>query len=347
MAKDTFYFSHDYNARSDIKIKRLLSKHGYQGYGIFWALIEDLYNNNNSVALDFETLSFDLRCSAECIESIISDFELFVIEDGFFGSSSVESRLDTRNSKSDKARESVLKRWGKSEGKIHDFYATKRSERMAIARSKGTHTKIEWENMRLFFGECLKCGAENDIVKDHITPIYQEGSDGIDNIQPLCRNCNASKGSESIDYRLDFCLRNAYEMPTCFKKMPTIKESKVKKVKEIKDIKETEIIHPFDSLEFISLWEKWKDHRWAADKFKYKTPESEQAALSELSNLSNTNEDTAKKIIIQSMAKGWKGLFSLKIENNGTGKQNTIGETATDRAYQRAAAAFANSQSNQ
>jgi len=33
--------------------------------------------------------------------------------------------------------------------------------------------------------------------------------------------------------------------------------------------------------------------------------------------------------------------------NNGTGKQTTIGETATDRAYQRAAAAFANSKSNQ
>ena len=39
--KNTFYFSHDYNARNDIKIKKLIAKHGYLGYGIFWAIIED------------------------------------------------------------------------------------------------------------------------------------------------------------------------------------------------------------------------------------------------------------------------------------------------------------------
>ena len=44
MAKETFYFSHDYNARNDIKIKKLILKHGFCGYGIFWAIIEDLYN---------------------------------------------------------------------------------------------------------------------------------------------------------------------------------------------------------------------------------------------------------------------------------------------------------------
>ena len=49
MAKDTYYFSHDYNARNDSKIKRLLSKHGYLGYGLFWAIVEDLYNNANAL----------------------------------------------------------------------------------------------------------------------------------------------------------------------------------------------------------------------------------------------------------------------------------------------------------
>lgn len=103
-------------------------------------------------------------------------------------------------------------------------------------------------------------------------------------------------------------------------------DSKVKESKE-----EETIIYPFDSLEFISLWQKWKDHRWVADKFKYKTAESEQAALSELSNLSNTVEEVAKKIILQSMAKGWKGFFPLKTENNGTSQQST-GQSAIEGA---------------
>ena len=41
MPKDTFYFSHDYNARNDEKIKRLIRKHGMQGYGVFWSIVED------------------------------------------------------------------------------------------------------------------------------------------------------------------------------------------------------------------------------------------------------------------------------------------------------------------
>lgn len=115
MAKDTFYFSHDYNTRNDIKIKRLLSKCGYEGYGIFWALIEDLYNNTNVLRLDYETLSFDLRCDIKLVKSIINDFDLFVIDGDIFGSHSVQRRLEERNAKSIKARESILKRWNKEE----------------------------------------------------------------------------------------------------------------------------------------------------------------------------------------------------------------------------------------
>lgn len=113
MAKDTFYFSHDYNARNDLKIKRLLSKRGIEGYGVFWAIIEDLYNNTNVLRLDYETLSYDLRCSPGLVESVITEFDLFVIDGDIFGSHSVQRRLEERNSKSEKARESVLKRWNK------------------------------------------------------------------------------------------------------------------------------------------------------------------------------------------------------------------------------------------
>ena len=38
--KDTFYFSHDYNARNDEKILELRSNYGAEGYGIFWMVVE-------------------------------------------------------------------------------------------------------------------------------------------------------------------------------------------------------------------------------------------------------------------------------------------------------------------
>ncbi len=113
MSKETYYFSHDYNARSDIKIKKLIAKHGYTGYGIFWAIIEDLYQNANALQTDYELLAYEYRVDCEIIKSIINDFDLFVIDNGFFGSMSVQNRLDKRDEKSQKARESALYRWNK------------------------------------------------------------------------------------------------------------------------------------------------------------------------------------------------------------------------------------------
>lgn len=114
MSKETFYFSHDYNARTDPRIKKLLTKMGMSGYGIWWALVEDLYNNANALPTDYESIAYDLRVDKNTLISVIEDFELFVIEDGFFGNKSIQRRLDERAEKSLKARESATKRWDKN-----------------------------------------------------------------------------------------------------------------------------------------------------------------------------------------------------------------------------------------
>ena len=114
MAKETFYFSHDYNTRTDMKIKRLLIKQGYLGYGVFWAIIEDLYNNENRIEKDYESISLDLRCDQEIVRSVVEDFGLFDFDDKNFSSKSVQKRLEERESKSSKAKDSIKKRWSKN-----------------------------------------------------------------------------------------------------------------------------------------------------------------------------------------------------------------------------------------
>ena len=113
MNKDSFYFSHDYNSRSDHKIKKLLLKHGMLGYGIYWAIIEDLYLNANAMPMQCDVIAFEMRCSEDIIKSIINDFDLFKIQDGVFTCPSIERRLKERGEKSEKARQSALSRWGK------------------------------------------------------------------------------------------------------------------------------------------------------------------------------------------------------------------------------------------
>lgn len=111
--KKSFYFSHDYSARSDIKIKRLIAKHGYQGYGLFWAIIEELYSNDNQLPLDYEVLGFDLNADPDLIQHVVQDFSLFKITGDSFSSDSIARRLDEIKSRSEKAKQSAKARWAK------------------------------------------------------------------------------------------------------------------------------------------------------------------------------------------------------------------------------------------
>ena len=113
MKKETYYFSHDYNTRNDFKIKKMIMKLGYTAYGVYWGLIEDLYNNDNSIRFDLELLAYDFRVEESIINSIINDFDLFTVNDGYLLSESISRRLELRDAKSEQARENVKKRWSK------------------------------------------------------------------------------------------------------------------------------------------------------------------------------------------------------------------------------------------
>jgi uncharacterized protein YdaU (DUF1376 family) len=132
---DTFYFSHDYNTRSDEKIKKLIYEHGFEGYGLYWAIIEELYQNANAMRFECERIAYELRTDKERIASIINDFDLFVVDGEFFHSTSIEKRLKMRIEKSRKASESAKARWSNANAK------RTHSERNAIKESKGKENK--------------------------------------------------------------------------------------------------------------------------------------------------------------------------------------------------------------
>jgi hypothetical protein len=141
MANDTFYFSHDYSARNDEKIKRLIRKYKYLGYGIYWAIIEDLYNNANALRMDYDGIAFDLHSDEKTIKSIVEDFDLFVFDGEFFGSLSVQKRLNKRQEKSNKASENANKRWNKIE--INANALQTHCDGNAIKERKGKENKVK------------------------------------------------------------------------------------------------------------------------------------------------------------------------------------------------------------
>lgn len=72
---------------------------------------------------------------------------------------------------------------------------------------------------------------------------------------------------------------------------------------------------PFKTERFANAWGLWSDYKKDQFKFVYKSKIAEQTALSKLKNLSKDNEETALKILEQSVANGWKGFFGLKEES--------------------------------
>ena len=145
MPKDTFYFSHDYNARNDEKIKRLIRKHGMIGYGIFWSIVEDLYNNANALRTDYEGIAYDLRSDCDIVASVVNDFDLFIFNGDFFGSNSVQERLDQRNNKSESARKSASYRWENANAMQTQYDSNAKKERKG-KEIKGKEIKIKYKD---------------------------------------------------------------------------------------------------------------------------------------------------------------------------------------------------------
>lgn len=149
--------------------------------------------------------------------------EFFTIEDGCWVQKRAETELSKAKALTEKKAEAgasgARSKWGASQDG-----GSNRSARLSAARKLATHTALEWHTLvEIFDGNCVRCGQSGPIVKDHIVPIYKGGSDGISNLQPLCRSCNSSKGPEDIDHRgnalhdwqerLAKCLANAKQVP--------------------------------------------------------------------------------------------------------------------------------------
>lgn len=114
------------------------------------------------------------------------------------------------------------------------------------------------------------------------------------------------------------------------KEKDKFKDKEKEKEKE-KPIKISQIIYPWCSELFMQMWGNWKQFKKDQHSFTYKSEISEQAALKDLANISNGNENHAIQFIEISIKNGWKGIFKPKDFKDG-GQQQSTGETDYERA---------------
>lgn len=84
-------------------------------------------------------------------------------------------------------------------GGIENERLHNKKRRVREFNAEGSHTEGEWETLKAQYNWTCPCCKRSEpeviLTEDHIIPLSKGGSHNIENIQPLCRSCNASKGN--------------------------------------------------------------------------------------------------------------------------------------------------------
>ncbi|MBB6446497.1 Lin1244/Lin1753 domain-containing protein [Bacillus benzoevorans] len=140
MAKDAYYFSHDSNAHKDPKILKLRAKHGWEGYGIYWAIIETLREQDDYkwLADDKQLLSFCFANGDELVNQVIEtclDVGLLIDDGDYIFSQSLSRRMKMKDEISEKRR-AAGKKGGSSKKQAN-------AKQIESKESKGKEIKVK------------------------------------------------------------------------------------------------------------------------------------------------------------------------------------------------------------
>lgn len=185
-------------------------------HGAYFLLMMAYWRNGGPLLDDDKRLAAIAKATAKEWKTLRTTMaEFFTVANGAWSHKRIEHELHTAGAnKANKESKSISGGAARWDSDAEERGRHLRSQRLAEARKKGTHNPMQWEAMKLIHQyKCVRCGLGGEMVKDHIQPIYQGGSDGIENIQPLCRKCNSGKGPESLDCRKkswEYDIKNAF-----------------------------------------------------------------------------------------------------------------------------------------
>lgn len=146
--KSVYYFPHDFNASQDQKLIKLQREMGGDGLAIYWKLIERLGPETDHKLQDedetYVSLEWDFHFSADKIRQVVTNYGLFVIEDGYFYSNSLRERLRVmEESKERRARAGSLGGKAKAANKQNNSNATAEVEQSDSSRTQNCSKEIK------------------------------------------------------------------------------------------------------------------------------------------------------------------------------------------------------------
>lgn len=115
------WFKHDVTAQMDIKIKKLVRNYGYEGYGVYWNVIELLYSKDGQMEVNELIEELDLTDNVKYVE-VLERFGLIEIEDSIVRNRRVMAAIsdndDRRKRFSDMGKTSAERRMNKGSANV-------------------------------------------------------------------------------------------------------------------------------------------------------------------------------------------------------------------------------------
>ncbi len=151
------YFSHDLSSRNDPKIQNLMMDHGMEGVGVFWCLVEMLYEQGGALRMDqIKAIAWGLHAEQSLVESVVKNYSLFDTDGEVFWSPSARKRSKEREEVSEKNRQNVMRRWNAKNADKPKEKDTKKTE-----ETNDDNTTVEENNTTV-----LRPSAARNTIKE-------------------------------------------------------------------------------------------------------------------------------------------------------------------------------------
>lgn len=141
MKEPIYYFPHNYNARNDPKLQDLMMDLGAEGVGIYWCLVEMLYEQCGYLPFSsLKNIAYTLHTDKDKVGRVICDFDLFEREqddngDIRFFSPAVLRKLDEIKSliekKSRAGKASAQSRMARKESSLNEARRVSENEQVS------------------------------------------------------------------------------------------------------------------------------------------------------------------------------------------------------------------------
>jgi 5-methylcytosine-specific restriction endonuclease McrA len=171
-------FRHKADIRNGDQTWELVYAHGAFGYGIWWAVVEDLYKAGAN--------NFAITASPAWLKSFSKGLN---IDDPRLLLDVVETmaKLDLI-SKEQWAEQTIYSR------EVEEDAVT----RKRVATQYHKYQKHQAQVFQRDSFKCVYCGSVKGLSLDHVVPQSLGGSHDIDNLATCCIPCNCSKGAKTL-----------------------------------------------------------------------------------------------------------------------------------------------------